>query len=147
MKRTAYSAASVAAFMAAISTIYYFGVRSNQAEKASLWLVFVPMAFGVLGIVCLYKALSDNIYNLKSGVVVAHRFAPAYTTPAIWTPVVLGSIDSLPMSAAVIPACRVDAEWSLQVLDGKGHTGWLHFGLNVLEQYPVGSFYPERVVL
>lgn len=135
MKRAVIALCSLAAFLAAGYSFYYFGIKPSYDEIPSLWLVFVPFAvLFAVGFGLLIWSFSSNIYNIKAGTVIDHRFRAAYMSSGIHVP-----IHGSP--GVHIPAHWVPDTWAIQVQDARGRTAWLEFNQNVFTTYPRGSYY------
>ncbi len=138
MRRFCFGATCVMLFALSTWAFIHFALGSPPTEDPydhySLWLVFgLPGLLMCLGLVALCITASDNIYWVKSGIVISHRFTAAHEerTFRMYGKVVMPATEYVP------------ADWALCVRDSRGREGWLHFSSNVFSRYPIGSHYPE----
>jgi hypothetical protein len=108
------------------------------------WAIIVPLGLLIVGAFPFIHGLtSDNIYNIKSGVVLAQDFTPRHYvqgTTTYTSSTVNGVTTMIPI---IVPGHWEDDDWALKLQDEAGHTGWLHFASDVFSNYPVGTHYPR----
>lgn len=147
-RRLAYGAAALASLIACI-WLPFLLLPDVSDPDAGLMVFVLPLSlmigFMLLFAWCFYKAVSDNIYNIKAGKVIAQGFTPAHMTQAIYIPGTPGVNGNPGTQPTYVPAMWVDNDWALQLEDlSTGRTGWRHFGSNVFDEYPIGSYYPRQ---
>lgn len=141
MKRFSIVTSGIVSIVGGFYSFYHFCLKP---ETSSIWLVFGPMiGLVLLGITLLVWGMSDNLHNVKAGTVIGHNFTRAHMTQSVYIPgsPAIGSSPGTP--ATYIPGYWVNDDWAINLRDSKGRTGWLHFSANVLDEYPIGSRYPQ----
>ena len=133
MKRAVFALLGLSLLFLSGYNFWYFLLRPDYYEHVNAWAgLGLSLLFIALGVASLAYATHDNIYHIKCGVVVDRSYVPAHYVPGAWI---------YASTMIYIPGHHEPDDWALKLKGDNDHTGWLHFSVDVLSSYPIGSYY------